>query len=157
MDTAKNISILRSIVQVTQVVQNATARRRYSNTRGIRQLRRHSLVRLESDFQTIVNATLAILKVLDDPLLRSHYMFDDRLKDWLLSTEPKTCLDALKEMAKPFTIGRGARAFANVIPARSTCEEDDVNAAIVLFQAHRGHFHFLLTTDVWYASSVHVK
>jgi hypothetical protein len=145
MDSAKNV--LHSIVLATQQVRNATTQ--YSTTRGVRRVRQHSLVRLESEFQTIANASRAILKVLDDPLLCHHYMLDVRLVDWLSSTEPELCLDALREMGKLLSVEREVQGFSGFTPTGSACEEDNIHAAIVLFHVHKAHFYFLLTTDIW--------
>lgn len=147
MDSAKRV--LRSIVGASQQVQNATAL--YSTTTGgIRQVRQHSLVRLEFEFQTITNASRVILEALDTPSLCRHYMLDDRLVDWLSGAEPETCLDTLREMGKLLRIEREpGQVFSALTPARSSCEEDEIHAAIVFFQARKAHFHFLLTTDIW--------
>lgn len=145
MDSAK--TVLHSIELATQQVRSATAR--YSTTKKVRKVRQHSLIRLEFEFQTIANASRAILKVLDDPLLCRHYMLDDRLVDWLSGTEPETCLDVLIEMAKLLSIEREVQIFSGITPPSSACEEDDINAAIVLFHSHKAHFHFLLTMDIW--------
>jgi len=144
MDSAKNV--LHSIVLATQQVRNVTTQ--YSTVRGARKVRQHSLIRLESEFQTITNASQAILRVLEDPLLCHHYMLDDRLVDWLSSAEPETCMDALREMGKLLGVGREVQGFSG-FTTRPACEEDSLHAAIVLFHAHNAHFHFLLTTDIW--------
>ncbi|KAF8552326.1 hypothetical protein OG21DRAFT_151486 [Imleria badia] len=145
MDSAK--TILHLIELAAQQVRNATAR--YSTTKGVRKVRQHSLIRLESEFQTIANASRAIIKVLNDPLLSRDYLLDDRLVEWLSGTEPETCLDALSEMGKLLSIEREVQAFSGITPTRSACEEDDIHAAIVLFHSHNAHFHFLLATDIW--------
>lgn len=148
IESARNI--IRSMLQVTEKVQSATAQRRYFTTRGIRHVRQHSLVRLESDLQMIVNASRAILEVLDNPLVSGNYLFDDRLVDWLRSSEPKTCLDALRNMEKALSLEqRDVQIWSAFTPTRSTREEDEIHAAIVLFQAHKAHFHFMLTTEIW--------
>ena len=145
MDSAK--SILHSIVLSTQHVRSAIAR--YSTTRGVRQVRQHSLVRLESEFQTIIDASSAILKVFDDPLLRRHYMLDDRLVDWLSGPEPDISLNALREMERLLNIDHEVQVFSGFIPTRNGYQEDDISVAIALFYSHKAHFHFLLTTDIW--------
>ena len=145
MDSAK--SILHSIVLSTQHVRSAIAR--YSTARGVRQVRQHSLIRLEFEFQTIVDASRAILEVFDDPSLRRHYMLDDRLMDWLSGPEPDKCLNTLKEMEILLNIDHEVQVFSGFTPTRTGYQEDDINVAIVLFYAHKAHFHFLLTTDIW--------
>lgn len=147
MDSAK--SVLQSIVLATQQVRHATSR--YSITRGVRQVRQHSLIRLESEFQTIVDASQAILEILDNPRLCRHYMLDDRLVEWLSNAEPETCLDTLREMEKTLNIrvDHEVQIFSEITPTRYACEEDDINAAIMVFYAHKAHFHFWLTADVW--------
>lgn len=145
MDSAKNV--LHSIVLATQHVRSAAAR--YSTIRGVRRVRQYSLIRLESELQTITNASQAILKILDDTLLCRDYMLDDRLVDWLSDAEPETCLVALREMRKLLKTERDVQGFSGITPTTSACEENDLNAAIVLFHAHKAHFHFLLTTDIW--------
>lgn len=145
MDSAK--SVLHSIVLATQFVRNTIAR--YSTTKGVRKVREHSLIRLESEFQAIVDASRAILEVLDDPLLRRHYMLDDRLVDWLSGSEPEMCLETLKRMEKLLNIDPEIHVFSGFTPTRTGCQEDDVNVAIALFYTDKAHFHFLLTTDIW--------
>jgi hypothetical protein len=153
MDSAK--SILHSIVLATQHVQNAVAR--YSATRDVRQVRQHSLIRLEIEFQTIIDASRAILEVLDDPFLRRHYMLDDRLMDWLSGSEPNMCLNTLREMERLLNIDHEVQAFSGFTPTRTGHQEDDINVAITLFYAHKAHFHFLLMTDIWLVRSVWMK
>ncbi|KAF8548194.1 hypothetical protein OG21DRAFT_791341 [Imleria badia] len=150
MDSAK--SIVRTIVLATLHVQNAIAR--YSTTRGVRQVRQHSLIQLELEFQTIVDASRAIIEVFDDPLLCRHYMLDDRLVDWLSGPKPETCLDALKEMERLLNIDHEVQAFSGFTPMRTGYQEDDINMAITLFYAHKAHFHFLLTTDICVAQEL---
>ena len=145
MESAK--SILHSIVLATQHVQNAIAR--YSTTRGIRQVGQHSLIRLEIEFQTIINASRAILEVLHEPLPRRHYMLDHRLMDWLSGPEPDMCLNALREMERLLNIDHEVQVFSGFTPTRTGYQEDEINVAITLFYAHTAHFHFLLTTDIW--------
>ena len=146
MESAKSIS--HSIVLATQHIRNAIAR--YSTASGVRQVRQHSLIRLELEFQTIIDASCAILEVFDDPLLRRHYMLDDRLMDWLSGPEPETCLAALKEMERLLNIDHELQAFSGFTPTRTGYKlEDDINMAITLFYAHKAQFHFLLTTDIW--------
>ena len=147
MDSAR--SVLQSIVLVTQRIRNATTR--YSTTTGVRQVgqSQHSLVRLELEFQTIADASIAILRIFDDPLLRRQYMLDDRLMDWLSSPEPETCLHTLTQMEKLLNVNHEGQVFSGFTPTRSRIQEDDINVAIGLFCAHKAHFHFLLTTDIW--------
>ena len=145
MDSAK--SILHSIVLATQHVRNAVAR--YSTTRGVRQVRQHSLIRLELEFQTIVDASRAILEALDDPFLRRCHILDDRLMDWLSGLEPETCLNTLKEMERLLNIDHEVQVFSGFTPTRTGYREDDISLAITRFYAHKANFHFLLETDIW--------
>ena len=145
MDSAK--SILHSIVLATQHIRNAITR--YSTTRGVRQVRQHSLIRLEFEFQTVIDASRAILEVFDDPLLRRHYMLDDRLVDWLSGLEPEMCLNTLREMERSLNIDHEVQVFSGFTPTRTGYQEDDINVVIALLYAHKAHFHFLLTTDIW--------
>ena len=147
MDSANLKSILHTIVRATQHVRNAIAR--YSAARGVRQVRQHSLVRLEFEFQTIVDSSRAILEVFDDPLLRRHYMLDDRLMDWLSGPEPDMCLNTLREMERLLNIDHEVQVFSGFTPTRTGYQEDDINVAIALFYAHNAHFHFLLATNIW--------
>ena len=150
MDSAK--STLRSIVLATEHIRNTTTQ--YSTTRRIRNVRQHSLIRLESDFQAIIDASRAILAVFDNPLLRRHYMLDDRLVDWLSGPEPEMCLDALRGMEGLLNIDHEVQAFSGFTPTRSGCQEDNIHRAIVLFHTHNVHFHFLLTTNIWWVRSL---
>lgn len=151
MDSAKNI--LYSLVVDTQKVRNGISQ--YSTTRGVRQVRQHSLIRLEFEFETIINVSRAILEALSNPRLCRHYLLDDRFVDWLSSTEPDTCLDTLRRMD---VLLRSQREVLAVPVFRSpgfagssifsACEEEDVNGAIALYRDHKAHFHFLLTMDI---------
>ena len=76
-------------------------------------------------------------------------MLDDRWVDWLSSDEPETCLDVLREMGRLLISEHDVQVLSGIKPTRSTCKEDDIHAAIVLFYAHKAHFHFLLTVDIW--------
>ncbi|KAI9566724.1 ankyrin repeat-containing domain protein [Boletus coccyginus] len=145
MDSAK--SVLHSILLATQHVRNAIAR--YSTARGVRQVRQHSLVRFELEFQTIVDASRAILEAFDDPFLRRRYILDDRLMDWLSGPEPETCLDTLNEMERLLNIDHEVHVFSGFTPTRTGYQEDDISLAITRFYAHKAHFHFLLVPDIW--------
>ncbi|KAF8427221.1 hypothetical protein L210DRAFT_3652657 [Boletus edulis BED1] len=148
MDSVK--SVLRSIVSATQHVQNAIAQ--YSTARGLRKTQQYSFVRLESEFQSISDTSRAILEVLDNPLLRRHYLLDDRLVDWLSDSEPETCLDTLKRMEGLLNIDHDdVQVFSGFTPTtrRTGHGEDGINLAITLFYTRKAHFHFLLTTDIW--------
>ena len=145
MDYAKNT--LRAIVLATEHIRNATSR--YSTTRCVGKVGQHSLIRLESDFQAIIDASRAILEVFDNPLLRRHYMLDDRLVDWLSGPEPKLCLDTLQGMEGLLSIDHEVQIFSGFTPTRSGYQEDSIHRAIVLFHTHNVHFHFLLTTNIW--------
>ncbi|KAI9566735.1 hypothetical protein HD554DRAFT_1091218 [Boletus coccyginus] len=144
MDSAK--SILHSIVLATQHVRNTISR--YSTTRGVRQVGRHSLIRFELEFQTIVDASRAILEAFDNPLLRRHIL-DDRLMDWLSGPEPETCLDTLSEIERLLNIDHEVQVFSGFTPTRIGYQEGDVSLAITRFYARKAHFHFLLATDIW--------
>ena len=83
----------------------------------------------------------------------TDYTMDDRLIDWLISGEPRSCLGKLKEMddmlKTPGPNGsqvRPARALAR--PLRAA--EDKLNTAMVFFDKHTNLFHFLLTPDIWW-------
>jgi len=64
MDSAKNV--LRSIGLAMQQVRNATVQ--CSTVRGVRKVRHHSPIWLESEFQIIANASGAVLKVPDSAI-----------------------------------------------------------------------------------------
>ena len=80
----------------------------------------------------------------------TDYTMDDRLIDWLISGEPRSCLGKLKEMdemLKPPTVDQARPARAPARPLRAA--EDKLNAAMVFFDKHIDLFHFLLTPDIW--------
>ena len=74
-----------------------------------------------------------------------NYTTDDRITDWLLSGEPRSCLDKLKEMGDMLKPDGQVRALAR--PLTST--EDKLAAAMTFFDKHSNLFHFLLTPDIW--------
>ena len=76
-------------------------------------------------------------------------MLDDRLMDWLSGPEPEKCLDTLKEMEKILNIDHEVHMFSGFTPTRTEYKEEDISMAITLFCAHKAHFHFLLTTEIW--------
>ena len=92
----------------------------------------NTLIRLESDFQTIIDASRAILEVFDNPLLRRHYMLDDRLVDQLSSPEPEVCLDTLRGMEKLLNIEHEAQAFSGFTPTSTGYQEDSIHMAIIV-------------------------
>ena len=145
MDHAK--SVLQSIMLATQHIRNATTR--YFTTRRVKKVGQYSLIQLELEFQAIADASSAILKAFDDPLLRRQYMFDDRLMDWLSTPEPEACLETLTEMKKLLNIDREEQAFSGFTQTRCGNQEDDINTAIGLFYTHKAHFYFLLTAEIW--------
>lgn len=145
MDSAK--SILRSIVPAAEHIRNTTAR--YSTTRRVRKVGQHFLIRLESDFQVIIDASRAILEVLDDSFLRRHYMLDDRLVNWLSGPEPEMCLDTLRGMERLLNIDHEVQVSPEFAQTGFGWQEDKIRTAIMLFHANQTHFHFLLTTTIW--------
>lgn len=143
MDPAKRILI--SLASTSQGIQTIAAQ--YANAKDARQVRGHSLVRLEMELQAIAAACRAILEILNDPALSRQHMLDDRLIGWLSDAEPKTCLATLNEMQGLLKVDRRARPFN---PTEFPCPEDEViEAVITLFHSRKAHFHFLLTGDIW--------
>lgn len=149
MDSVK--SIVHSIVLATQHVRIALARHP-TTTKDVRQVQQHTLVVLNLELQTIADASRAILEVSDNPCRRD--MLDDRLRGWLCGSEPQTCLNALQEMRKLLNIDREVQPFSGFTSTGSGHQEDNINMAIGLFDTHRAYFHFLLTTDIWWVSSI---
>ena len=106
--------------------------------------------RLRCRLETIRISTDTILEAITKASL-TDYTIDDRINDWLLSGELRSCLGKLKEMddmLKPISQVRPARASAR--PFRAA--EDKLTAAMVFFDKHTDLFHFLLTSDVWWVS-----
>ena len=146
MDSAK--STLHSVELATRYIRNAIAR--YSSTTGLREVRQHSLVQIDSGFQTIIEASCAIIKVLDDPLLRRHYTRDDKkLVNWLSGPEPEICLGTLRGMERLLNIDHEVQEFSGYAPAGSRYQEDNIHKAVVHFDTHKTDFDFLLTTSIW--------
>ena len=144
MDSAKNT--LRSIMQAAQRVKDAIAQ--YSSTTGFMQVGNHSLVQLESDFQTIINASRTILGVLDDQVLHSYYSRDDRLAHWSSSRESRNCLDTLQKMERLLNLDDVPQALPGFAPKMSVYDKDDIHRAVVLFRTHDAYFDFFLATPI---------
>ena len=106
--------------------------------------------RLRRQLETIRISADTILEAITKASFMD-YTIDDRINDWLLSGELRSCLDKLKEMhdmLKPIAQVRPARAPA--LPLRAA--EDKLNAAMVFLDKHTNLFHFLLTPDIWCVS-----
>ena len=106
--------------------------------------------RLRRQLETIRISADTILEAITKASL-TDCTIDDRINDWLLSGELRSCLGKLKEMndmLKP--IGRVRPARAPALPFRAA--EDKLNAAVVFFDKHANFFHFLLTPDIWWVS-----
>ena len=74
-----------------------------------------------------------------------NYTTDDRITDWLLSGEPRSCFGKLKEMDDMLKPCGQVRAIARPL----TSAEDKLAAAMTFFDKHINIFHFLLTPNVW--------
>ena len=103
--------------------------------------------------EKIVVASGAILETLNGALFLGTGTVDDRLKDWLISDEPRRCLDTLNRMeallSPKLKHGHGAyvKNFFQSSPPVST--KDQSEEAIRLFWNHQGYFHFLLSVEIW--------
>jgi hypothetical protein len=130
MDSAK--SILRSLVLSTQNIQKAISK--YSTETGVRRVQQHSLIQLESEFETIIEVSRAMIEALSKPRLRRRFMLDVHSTNWLSNTKPEACLDTLRKMGDLLGSER---------------EVSSLNAAIELYLDQKAHFDLLLTTDIW--------
>ena len=105
--------------------------------------------RLRQQLETVRISADTILEAITKASV-TDYTIDDRINDWLLSGELRSCLDKLKEMdgmLRP-TVGRVLPARAPARPIRAA--EDKLNAAMVFFDKHINLFHFLLSPDIWW-------
>ena len=96
---------------------------------------------LRRQMETIHISCDAILEA----ITLENYTTDDRITDWLLSGEPRSCLGKLKEVDDMLKPDGQVRALAR--PLTST--EDKLAAAMTFFDKHSNLFHFLLTPDIW--------
>ena len=106
--------------------------------------------RLRRPLETIRISADTILEAITKASL-TNYTIDDRLIDWLISGEPRSCLGKLKEMddmLKLPTVGQVRPALGPGRPLRAA--EDKLNVAMVFFDKHANLFHFLLTPDIWW-------
>jgi len=109
--------------------------------------------------ERIVVASGAILETLNGALFLDTGTVDDRLKDWLISEEPRRCLDTLNRMEgllRPIDHGHAAYVknfFRSSGPAFTYASGGSgsrgAEEAIRLFWRHEGYFHFLLSTEIW--------
>lgn len=99
---------------------------------------------LRRRMETIRVSCDAILEVIT---LENHSV-DDRITDWLLSGEPHSCLDKLKEMEDRLKPDGRVRTLARHL----TLAGDKPTAAMTLFDKHSSLFHFLLSPNILWVS-----
>ena len=97
----------------------------------------------------LVVSSGAVLETLNKTLLLEHGHVDDRLIDWLRSEEPRACLHTLNQMEGILKKEPEHGVMSFFQASHTAHARDKSNEAIRLFRAHQGHFHFLLTTDIW--------
>ena len=97
--------------------------------------------KLRRQMETIHTSCNAILEA----ITLENYATDDRITDWLLSGEPRSCLGKLKEMDDMLKPDGQVRALARPL----TSVEDKLAAAVTFFGKHDHIFCFLLAPDVW--------
>ena len=123
-----------------------------SASRRVLDIIRHTGRKTVESFQLekIVVASGAILETLNGALFLDTGTVDDRLKDWLISEEPRRCLGTLNQMetllSPKLDHGHGVyvKSFFQSVSTKDKSEE-----ALRLFRDHKGYFHFLLSTEVW--------
>ena len=74
---------------------------------------------------------------------------DERIVDWLISGEPRTCLDKLKEMDNMLKRDGPARPATVALARPQRTTEERLSAMMTFFDRHRTTFRFLLDSDVW--------
>lgn len=135
------------IATVSQRVVSAATQ--YARRRGFKNVQSCHF-RLEKQMQTISVAAGGILDVLSKSSLSNGTQLDDRLQDWFSSDELPTCLDTLHQMERMLLDDTWTNMVFNFVNTlRALPPEDEIDAAVKLFDSRRKYFHFLLTTDVW--------
>lgn len=141
MELAKRIVL--EVASASQRVISAATE--YASHRGFRNVQSCHF-RLEKEMQRISVAAEGMLGVLDKSSLPNGPPLDDRLQEWFSTDELPTCLDTLDQMERMLQTNM---IFNFMNTPRSSPPEDNINAAVKLFDSRRNYFHFLLTTDIW--------
>ncbi|KAN0082931.1 hypothetical protein V8E55_008726 [Tylopilus felleus] len=77
---------------------------------------------------------------------------DERVKDWLQTSEPHICFDTLEQMEKLLqedTFSRTVPATSRVGSRGSVTTKDKIDEAVSLLESCKGYFHFLFSTEIW--------
>ena len=74
---------------------------------------------------------------------------DERIVGWLVSGEPCTCLDKLKEMDNMLKRDSPARPATVALARPQRTTEERLSATMAFFDRYRTTFRFLLDSDVW--------
>ena len=135
--------ILNEVVTISQGIRSSALV--YANNQNITVFEK-----LRCQLETIRVSADTILGAITKASL-SDYTIDDRINDWLLSGELRSCLGKLKEMdemLKPPNSGQVRPGQAPTRPLRGP--EDKLKTAMVFFDKHTNLLHFLLTPDIWW-------
>jgi hypothetical protein len=114
---------------------------------------------LEEDMQRISVACDCLAAILDKPPSEEGPAVDVRIQDWLDTDEPQECLHTLNRMESLFQLESQLQETSLWIPRifqrgrGATATRDKIKEAVDLFNSCKGCFHFLFSTEIWWASS----
>lgn len=139
--------ILRKIASTSHQV--ITAANEYVDRKGLFNVQLRVHLQLEEDMQRVGVACESLAAILPMSLLPHGPAFDERLRDWLTSDEPRTCYETLDQMEKLLHEDAPSRTSIGLTVRGTTATKDKIDEAVKLFDSHKRCFHFLFTTDIW--------
>ncbi|KAF8427982.1 hypothetical protein L210DRAFT_3131267 [Boletus edulis BED1] len=113
---------------------------------------------LEEDMRRISVACECLADILDKPSPQEGHAVDVRIQDWVVTEEPQVCLDTLSRMKsllqqKENTSSSMSRMVRGGRGSTTTGMQDKIKEAVDLFNACKGCFHLLFSTELWCVSS----
>lgn len=104
---------------------------------------------LEEEMQKISVACGCLASILPTSLLPHGPAYDERLRDWLSSDEPRTCCETLEQMEKLFQEDTSSRTSASLTGRSAAATQDKFQEAVNHFNLRKPCFHFLFATNIW--------
>jgi len=104
---------------------------------------------LEEEMQKISVACECLTSTLPMSPLPHAPSFDERLKDWLISDEPRMCCETLDQMERLLQEDASLRTSTSMRVRGMTPTKDKISEAVNLFDSRKRCFRLLFTTDIW--------
>ena len=139
--------ILRKIASASHQV--ITAANEYVDRKGLFNVELRVHLQLEEEMQKVAVACESLATILPMSLHPHGPAFDERLKDWLTSDEPRVCYETLDRIDRLLQEDGLSRTSASLAGRGITATKDRIDEAVTLFDSRKRCFHFLFTTDIW--------